>query len=132
VKRKTGRIDAVSRRRVGTDTACCATRRAFILAVIAWPALALTGGVFAQSSQPILLGWLTARSRKSNESEFAAFKEGLAALGWKSPQIVIEERWADGYYDRLPILAQELAARRPAVIVAAGGQSVAAAAKGAP
>jgi putative ABC transport system substrate-binding protein len=63
----------------------------------------------------------------------SAFKEGLAALGWKEgQQFVIEERWADGRRERLQPLAEELAARKPAVIVAAPNPSVAAAAKAAP
>mgnify|MGYP006351592299 CR=1 FL=1 len=46
--------------------------------------------------------------------------EGLAALGWKEgAQYVIEERWANGRVDRLQRLAEELAARKPAIIVAA-------------
>ena len=64
---------------------------------------------------------------------FAAFKEGLAALGWKEgSQFVIEERWADGRWDRLQPLAEELAAKRPAIIVASTGRAAAAAAKAAP
>jgi len=75
--------------------------------------------VFAQSKPPILIGWLHSGSREVNGRLFAAFKEGLAALGWKEgSQIVIEERWADGRSDRLPALAGELAAKGPVVIVA--------------
>ena len=89
--------------------------------------------VFAQSKQPILIGWLHSDSRKSSGHYLAAFKEGLAALGWKDgSQLVIEERWADGRHARLQPLAEELAARNPALIVAAPLQSVPAAAKAAP
>ena len=90
--------------------------------------------VLAQSKQgPVLIGWLNADSRESSAHYLTAFKEGLAALGWKEgPQLVIEERWADGRYARLQSLAEELAAKKPAVIVAGPTQSVPAAAKAAP
>jgi len=96
------------------------TRRKLLIAGAAWPALAFTGAVLAQTKKaPILIGWLNGGSREANRHLFAAFKEGLAALGWKEgAQYAIEERWADGRVDRLPSLAEELAAKRPAVIVA--------------
>lgn len=73
------------------------TRRNILLAAAAWPALAWTGAVRAQSKQPILIGWLHSDSRESSRHYLTAFKEGLAALGWKEgSQLVIEERWADG------------------------------------
>src|SRR5262249_40032332 len=57
----------------------------------------------------------------------------LAALGWREGvEVAIEVRWADGRAERLPALAGELAARKPAVIVAAPNLPVAAAAKAAP
>jgi putative ABC transport system substrate-binding protein len=87
----------------------------------------------AQSKQPVLIGWLNGGSRQMDESSFAAFKEGLAALGWKEgPQFVIEERWANGRSERLLALAQELAAKKPAVIVAAPSTAVRPAAQAAP
>jgi len=59
--------------------------------------------VFAQSKQPILIGWLNTDSRELSGHYLTAFKEGLAALGWKEgAQYVIEERWANGRVDRLP------------------------------
>lgn len=61
-----------------------------------------------------------------------AFKEGLATLGWKGPQITIDERWADYRNERLLPLAEELAARNPALIVVASSRVVAAAVKAAP
>ena len=62
-----------------------------------------------------------------------AFKEGFAALGWKEgSDFRLEERWADGRIARLQPLAEELAARTPALIVAAPSISVRAAATAAP
>jgi putative ABC transport system substrate-binding protein len=90
--------------------------------------------VLAQSKQtPILIGWLASGSRESDGHWLAAFKEEFAALGWKEgSDFRLEERWADGRIARLQPLAEELAAKKPALIVAAPSQSVAAAAKVAP
>jgi putative ABC transport system substrate-binding protein len=89
--------------------------------------------VFAQSRHPILIGWLNTDSREVSGHNLAAFKEGLAALGWmEGAQYVIEERWADGRVDRLPALAEELVARQSAIIVAALAAATVAAAKVAP
>ncbi len=119
-------------RRVRADTACRSTRRAFLIAV-AWPALAWTGAVRAQARQPILIGWLSFSSRESGARSLAALKEGLAALGWKEgSQVRIEERWADGQDDRLASFTQELAAKKPALIVASTLRVAVSAAKGAP
>ena len=94
------------------------TRRAFILAAAAWPAVACASAAFAQSKPPVLIGWLSLGSQKTS-SNLVRLKEGLAALGWKEgSNYVLEERWADGRQERLLSLAQELAARKPAVIVA--------------
>jgi ABC-type uncharacterized transport system substrate-binding protein len=133
MNRKPGHLRAGLLRRVGADTTCRSTRRAFLLAAVAWPALTWAGRVLAQSKQPILIGWLNTDSRELSGHNLTAFKEGLAALGWKEgAQYVIEERWANGRVDRLPPLAEELAARKPAIIVAALAAAVVAAAKAAP
>ena len=122
------------RRRVRADTPCRSTRRAFLIAAAAWPALAWINAVFGQSKKPpVLIGWLSPRPRELEAHLLAALKEGLAALSWKEgSQVVIEERWADGRADRLQPLAEELAAKRPAVIVAVTTLAAAAAAKAAP
>jgi putative ABC transport system substrate-binding protein len=89
----------------------------------------------AQSKQaPVLIGWLSMTgSRASSGQLFEAFKEGLAALGWKEgTQVVFDDRWADGREDRAQALAVELAARKPAIIVASPAQAVIAAARAAP
>jgi putative ABC transport system substrate-binding protein len=90
--------------------------------------------VLAQAKKPpVVIGWLLFGSRELGMQSIIEFREGLSALGWKEgAQFVIEERWADGRIDRLPSLAQDLAGRKPAVVVAAPSQSVAAVAKAAP
>ena len=107
--------------------------RRSVLIVLGVTALA-PRAVFAQAKRaPVLIGWLHSESRGSRGHHLAAFKEGLAALGWKEgSQIVIEERWAEGRRERLQPLAEELAARKPALIVAAPLSAVSAASKAAP
>src|SRR5215469_13895273 len=103
---------------------------AFVCGVAAtWP----IAGHAQQSKGPVLIGWLAVVSRESGAHFLAAFKHGLSALGWKEgPHVVIEDRWADGQIDRLQTLAEELAAMKPAVIVAFPALAVTAAAKAAP
>jgi putative ABC transport system substrate-binding protein len=122
------------RRRVRADTPCRSTRRVFLLAAAAWPVLAWAGAVFAQSKQaPVVIGWLSMGSREADEHLFAVFKDGLAALGWtEGTNFILEERWADGRTERVQALAEDLAKRKPAVIVTASGRAVRAAAKAAP
>ena len=109
-------------------------RRNFILATAAWPLAARAGAALGQPKKaPILIGYLSLHSRETAAHRFAAFKDGLAALGWKEgSQFVIEERWANGRRDRLQLLAEELAAKKPAIIVAVPVPAAAAAAKAAP
>ena len=69
-------------------------------------------------AKPAVIGWLHMGSREVSGRELAAFKEGLAALGWKEgAQYVVEERWALGRVDRLQPLADDLAKTKPAVVV---------------
>ena len=108
-------------------------RRKLVIALGA-SALAAPLASFGQSKQtPAVIGWLNVTSREAGIHWLAAFKEGMAALGLKEgSQFVIEERWADGWYSRLPALAAELAAKKPAIIVAAPSQTVAAVSRAAP
>jgi len=100
------------------------TRRELLIALGA-SALAWAGAVFSQSKKPpVLIGWLSLRSREDAHL-LAALKEALGALGWKEgSQVVFEERWADGRADRLSSFAKELAAKKPALIVADGTRAV--------
>ena len=94
------------------------TRRRCLAAGAAWPALAWTGTLRAQAQAPVVIGSLIPGSRGEGRGT-VIFNEAMAALGWKlGTQFVLEERYAEGRMERLPALAQELASKKPAVIVA--------------
>jgi hypothetical protein len=61
-----------------------------------------------------------------------AFRRGLAEQGFVEGQnIKVEYMWARGRWDRLPAMATDLVNRKVTVIVAAGGEPAAFAAKAA-
>jgi putative ABC transport system substrate-binding protein len=106
-------------------------RRRWLAAGAAWSAGAWTGALRAQTNPPVIIGWLSRESGSSWARQ--AFNEGMAALGWKlGAQYVLEARYAGGRMDSLPVLAQEIAATGPAVIVAQASTLARAAAKAAP
>jgi len=87
--------------------------------------IATLGGVVAlpfvshaQTAKMPHVGWLSPGSETSDEAFSASFREGLGDLGWIIGQnIVIEPRWAEGNFARLPDLAQELVRLNVDVIV---------------
>jgi ABC-type uncharacterized transport system substrate-binding protein len=87
----------------------------------------LTGGVLAaariaeaqQTEKVYRIGYLGPSSAAAVSRFTEAFRQGLRELGWIEGQnIVIEYRFAEGQYDRLPDLAAELARLKVDVIVA--------------
>jgi ABC-type uncharacterized transport system substrate-binding protein len=65
------------------------------------------------------IGWLSPGSATSDEEFLTSFSDGLHEFGWVVGQnIVIEPRWAQGKFERLPDLALELVRLKVDVIVA--------------
>ncbi len=103
-------------------------RRAFIAALgggAAWP-------LVARAQQPPMptIGFMSGRSAADSTHLVAAFRQGLRQTGFVEGQnVLIEFRWANGQYDRLPGLAAELVALPVAVLAGVGGDPSALAAK---
>ena len=97
------------------------TRRRLVLALGAG-ALAAPLVSFAQQKPAKVprIGILDAASASASASRVEALRAGLRDLGYvEGKNIVIEFRWAEGKYERLPGLAAELVRLKVDVIVAA-------------
>jgi len=83
----------------------------------------ITAPLIAHSQQPTIptVGFLGSRSAKEATELIAAFREGLSENGFVEPRnVTIEFRWAEGHYDRHPMLCADLVSRQVAVIVTVG------------
>jgi len=96
------------------------TRRESIVllggAAAAWP-------LAARAQQPTrLIGVLmgVAEEDPEGQARIAAFRRGLAELGWDGRNLRVEYRWAAGDMDRIRAYAAELVALSPAIIIGNG------------
>src|SRR5262249_27823587 len=95
-------------------------RRTFIAGLgsaAAWPVVAR-----AQQAVMPVIGYLGAQSRDGDyKTLIVPFLQGLKEAGYVEGQnVVVEYRWAENQYDRLPALAADLVRRRVAIILGAG------------
>ena len=84
----------------------------------------LLGSLAAQAQQTgnvYRIGFLGNSTAALEANLVGPFREGLRDLGYvEGRNILIEYRWAEGKYDRFPVLIGELLALKVAVIVTAG------------
>ena len=95
-------------------------RREFIAALggaAAAPSLLWPLAARAQQAIPVI-GYFNSGILDTQADNLAAFRKGLNDAGFsEGKNVAIEFHWAENQFDRLPAMASEVIARRPAVIV---------------
>jgi putative ABC transport system substrate-binding protein len=94
-------------------------RREFVTllgsAALAWPLAARA----QQPERTPVVGFLSSESRSAFGHRLEGFHRSLAESGYvEGKNVVVEYRWAEGQYERVPRLASDLVHRKVNVIVA--------------
>lgn len=107
-------------------------RRRDFVALLGGAAVGGPVGASAQKSATPIVGLLHASVAGPYVPMVSELREGLKIMGFVDGQnVAFEYRWANNQVERLPALAADLVHRQVAVIVAAGGEHPALAAKAA-
>jgi len=88
-----------------------------------WAALLLIVVSAAEAQQPKQIhriGFLFGATRSADSERLKAFRQGLRGRGYvEEKNILIEQRYAEGNFDRLPALAADLVQLKVNIIVSA-------------
>jgi putative ABC transport system substrate-binding protein len=99
-------------------------RRKFVSAVAVTLLWVPTSAFPQQPATVRRIGFLGSESASNQATRLEALRVALRDLGYvEGKNIVIEIRWAEGNYDRLPALAAELVDLKVAVVVTSGAKA---------
>ena len=122
-----GRRAQPSRSRAGHTNrrAVNSTHRRNLLTLALGLVLAPHAARAERPTKPQRIGYLDTSSASIAGFRLDRLRAGLRDLGYaEGRDLVVEARWAESGYARLPVLAAELLALKPAVVVAAGPAAI--------